>query len=160
MFEALPNHQLGLGVLQLQKKDLGQLHLCRPAYGHSKRATMNFTPKFCKNSIASDHQFGICQPQKKDPCRSIAPQGAVLWPFKEGNFLRNFSKFGGNCSSVFKHLFLRPGVEFFKNSKTQNHQNEVLLPWNRHPGQLHLLKASYSLTELVTVTGFSPILFN
>ena len=31
--------------------------------------------------------------------------------------------------------FLGPGVKFFKNSKTSNHQNEVLLPWNRHPGQ-------------------------
>ena len=46
--------------------------------------------------------------------RSIAPQGAKLWLFKvkEGNPLRNFSKFGENCLPVFKHLVLRPGVEF------------------------------------------------
>merc|ERR1711911_388534 len=49
--------------------------------------------------------------------RSIAPQGAKLWPFKEGNRLRNFSKFSENRSSVFKHSFLRPGVEFCKNLK-------------------------------------------
>ena len=79
--------------------------------------------------------------------RSIAPQGAELWPFKEGYRLLNFSKIGDNCSSVFKHSFLRPGVEFCKNSKTQNHQNEVLLPWNRHPGQWELWKASYSRIE-------------
>ena len=90
--------------------------------------------------------------------RSIAPQGAELWPFKEGYRLLNFSKMGENCSSVFKHSFLRPGVEFCKNSKTQNHQNEVLLPWNRHPGQWELWKASYSRIEWVNVTVFSLIL--
>ena len=30
----------------------------------------------------------------------------------------NFFKFGENCSSVYKHSFLRHGVEFCKNSKT------------------------------------------
>ena len=85
--------------------------------------------------------------------------GTKLWLFKEGNHLRNFFKFGENCSSVFKHSFLRPGVEFCKNSKTQNHQNEVLLPWNRQPGQWNLWKASYSQTKWVTVRGFSLILF-
>ena len=50
--------------------------------------------------------------------RSIAPQGAELWPFKEGYRLLNFSKIGENRSSVFKHSFLMPGVEFCKNSKT------------------------------------------
>ena len=54
---------------------------------------------------------------KKGP-RSIAPQGAKLWPFKEGYRLLNFSRIGENRSSVFKHSFLRPGVEFCKNSKT------------------------------------------
>ena len=50
--------------------------------------------------------------------RAIAPKGAKLWLFKEGNRLWNFSNFGENCSSLFKRSFLRPGVEFCKNSKT------------------------------------------
>ena len=50
--------------------------------------------------------------------RSIAPHGAELWPFKEGYRHWNFSKIVENRSSVFKHSFLRPGVEFCKNLKT------------------------------------------
>ena len=45
----------------------------------------------------------LASPRKSTQSRSIALQGAELWPFKEGNRLRNFSKFGKNYSSVFKH---------------------------------------------------------
>ena len=78
----------------MEKKDLGQLHLCRPSFdcSKSKRATLSgISPnlvkmeakvtyfmttfsnthisdlEFCKILKASDHQFGIGWPYKKDP---------------------------------------------------------------------------------------------
>ncbi len=53
---------------------------------------------------------------------SIAPLGAELWPFKEGNHKKNSCKSAAFCQSIFKHAYLSIlGVEwsFEKNQKHQ-----------------------------------------
>ena len=85
---------------------------------------------------------------EKEP-RSIAPQEAELCPFKEGNHLWNFSKFCENCSSVFKHMFLRPGQE----SQNRGSRIALILACCQH---INSLTAVLNIKDLVL--GHHPIL--